>query len=102
MMYLLLVLGGPAVVVGIVAIRVRKSHRRLVVWWMSTAVALAISIWFTASAVTEARRMEARWMIYLPVVFIPVALATAFGAIQHTRLRRRAVAPDGTHSVAHA
>ena len=144
----LLVLGGPALVIAIVAINVRRSRRRLVVWWMSASFALGLSIWFTASAVTEARKMQARtscvlrpldfdndsvetvrvqwwpprvqceygysytnqqevvwesrWLIYLPVAFIPVALATAFGAIRNTRLRRRAATPDGTGSVAHA
>ena len=144
----LLVLGGPALVIAIVAINVRKSRRRLVVWWMSASFALGLSIWFTASAVTEARKMQARtscvlrpldfdndsvetvrvqwwpprvqceygysytnqqevvwesrWLIYLPVIFIPVALATALGAIRNTRLRRRAVAPDGADTVTHA
>lgn len=58
-MYGLLVLGGPALIIGIVAINVRHPHRWLVVWWMSAVFAVVISIWFTASAVTEARRMRA-------------------------------------------
>jgi hypothetical protein len=131
----LLVITGPALVIGIVAVNVRKSQRWLVIWWMGAAFACAFAILFTASAVAEARRMEARtscvprlldfennsvetvgvqwlpprvqceygysndradvvwesrWLVYLPVVFVPIALATVSIALRNTRDRRTA------------
>ena len=58
MLFWLALLGVPALCIGVVAINVRKSRRRLVAWWMAVAFAVALSVCISLATLAEVRQMK--------------------------------------------